>query len=94
MKLTDCEIAFHHMRGHNVAFVFGARAITDSESGAIAAEWVDLYGPVPLPGYVSKDGWQVIKPAATEATAISHAQAAEPADEGKRGPGRPRKAGA
>lgn len=94
MKLNDCEVAFHHMRGHNVAFVFGARAITEGEGIALAAEWLALYGPVPLPAYVSKDGWQIIKEAISDAPAVVTAAASDAADPAKAGPGRPRKAGA
>lgn len=62
MRLADCEITHRHIRGHNVAFVFGSRAVSDEEAQALADEWVDTYGPIALPGFVSPQGWQSLAP--------------------------------
>ncbi len=62
MRLADCEITHRHIRGHNVAFVFGARAVSDDEAQALADEWTEAYGPIALPGYVSPQGWQSLAP--------------------------------
>lgn len=62
MRLADCEVTHRHIRGHNVAFLFGPRGISDAEATALAEEWSHTYGPVRLPAYVSPDGWRTLYP--------------------------------
>lgn len=62
MRLSDCEVQHRVIRGHKVAFVFGAKRLTADELGSLAAEWVQMYGPVSLPGYASPEGWQEMAP--------------------------------
>lgn len=60
MKLTDCEVSHRHIRGHNVAFLFGPRALSDDERAELLAEWHKAYGPDATPAYASPAGWQVL----------------------------------
>lgn len=62
MRLADCEVTHRHIRGHNVAFLFGPRGISDTEARALAEEWAHTYGPVRLPAYASPDGWRTLYP--------------------------------
>lgn len=62
MRLADCEVTHRHIRGHNVAFLFGPRGISDAEARELAEEWGQTYGLVRLPAYVSPDGWRTLYP--------------------------------
>jgi len=61
MKLKDCEVTQRHVRNVNVAFIFGSRALTDAEAQALLAEYSVAHGPNIVPGYVSPDGWQILR---------------------------------
>lgn len=59
MKLEDCELSYRCVRGHNVAFLFGERALTDEEGAALIAEYLESYGQRQTPAYISPAGWQL-----------------------------------
>ncbi len=58
MKVADCEIMIAHVRGHNVRYLFGPRGLTKAAAKALLADVAATWGPGPVPGYCSPDGWQ------------------------------------
>ncbi len=71
MDLSQLEYTMRHIRGRNVGFYAGDRALTDAEGAALLAAHERAYGPGQRPAYVSPDGWQVFAPEQKAAPATS-----------------------
>ncbi len=83
MKLANCEIFHHCIRGTNTVFIYGDRALTAEEAQALAAEYAETFGPFKAPAFVSPDGWQLLQAAeAKAAPAEQPAKDAAPAAAG------------
>lgn len=63
MKLSDCTLSHTHCRGVSARYIAGDRAVTAAEGAALLSEFVDAYGPVQAPAYLSPAGWQTLEAA-------------------------------
>lgn len=61
MDLSQFEYILRHIRGRNVGFYAGDKALSADEAAALLAAHEKAYGPGLRPGYVSPDGWQVLE---------------------------------
>jgi hypothetical protein len=68
----DCEIQRMHLRGSPVVLIVGDRAATAQEGAALLAQYAASFGhSTAAPAYVSRDGWQLLKPQFEPQTSLS-----------------------
>lgn len=59
----DCEIQRMHLRGSPVVLIVGDRAVSAEEGAELLAQYAASFGrSTSMPAYVSRDGWQLLKP--------------------------------